>query len=403
MQNSKKAIKERFLSLTDQEHITALVRDTYLRLIDCARSLQPKPGDDFPLEDDLDAAADRANLIRGSDMTKACQLFSSVRLGISSSSLNTAKLLEEIRNASDSDMTEVYSKMHEFRGCCFAVRALRNWVTHGDVSEVSPVRAAFIASCVTNMFVISDSLHRNLGMDFKHTESKDEYSRRLNELIAASFGERDAKGEESDVEEDGFSLALREISSDIKSLSSAVEVLGDQGGLAATLKAIQDQQASTMLVASEIKQHLVLNQLKPQSSDEANGEPIADGGEDNIRLSVAEAEDRLIQLRNRIFSAMNKDNPNFAGYHNLLQRPLISAALDNQCRSLDSFKDLDEYKRRIVQESRYPREFEKAQFKRFGKDIDNLLGSIDYTNRPSAVSDDTPSPDFDDLDDGIPF
>lgn len=125
----------------------------------------------------------------------------------------------------------------------------------------------------------------------------------------------------------------------------------------------------------EIERYLDCRQPAVHVSNAASGS--AGGSKKHARLSVADAEDKLIKLRNRIYSTMKDNQPNFEGYHNLLQRPLINAALESQCSSLDSFQSLGEYKRRIVNESRYPEGFESAQIDQFGKAIDSLLRSID--------------------------
>ena len=382
-----------FFSRSDKASIAELIMDTYVVLISCARK-SLENSSDVP-EDDLDSAEEYASSIKGSDLSPMCGLFGSVKLG-PSSTLSTAWLLTKIRKA-DANMQGVVSMLLEFRGCCSVIREMRNWLSHDNESGISLDKEVFAASCIVNMFNLASKIHRDAGVDFKHQESKDKYTQKFKQLLAAkSSDERKERGDTVNTPKDEVLLAQREIRKDIQSLDSAVDAISEgQVGLAKSLNQVHNNLAAVMSAIRGIKGYTVANRFEADKDGGVGGKSTVDGREDGPRLSAEDAEDAMIILRNRIYRAMQADHPDFKGYHNLLQRPLINAAINNQCSDLDTFKNLDEYKRRVVNETRYPDGLEDKQLERFGKEIDDLLKCVDYTKLPSS------NPDID-LGDDIP-
>ena len=107
-------------------------------------------------------------------------------------------------------------------------------------------------------------------------------------------------------------------------------------------------------------------------------------------IDIAEAESQLIRLRNQIRDEFKKKDSSFQGYNNILQRPVVFAALKEHCTSLEEFKSIPKL-RNMMERNNWC--YYEEQLKRFGDDIDRLLRSVDYGAKPA----------LEDFDEDIPF
>lgn len=107
-------------------------------------------------------------------------------------------------------------------------------------------------------------------------------------------------------------------------------------------------------------------------------------------IDIAQAESQLIELRNQIRDEFKQKDSSFEGYNNILQRPVVFAALKQQCTSLEEFKSIPKL-RNMMERNNWA--YYEGQVKRFGDDIDRLLRSIDYDAKPA----------LEDFDEDIPF
>ncbi|NCA70991.1 MAG: DUF2357 domain-containing protein [Sphingobacteriia bacterium] len=92
-------------------------------------------------------------------------------------------------------------------------------------------------------------------------------------------------------------------------------------------------------------------------------------------LTVAQAERDLLALRDRIFAGMACEIVGFKNWHNMLQGPVVSAALAARCTTLESFLELAELRSRM---QKYPAEFLERQVLHFGTEVGDLLVRIRY-------------------------
>ena len=92
-------------------------------------------------------------------------------------------------------------------------------------------------------------------------------------------------------------------------------------------------------------------------------------------LSVAEAQRELLALRDRVFAGMASEIIGFKNWHNMLQGPVVIAALAARCSNLGSLLELPELKSRM---QKHPEACLERQVLHFGTEIDGLLARIRY-------------------------
>ena len=183
-------------------------------------------------------------------------------------------------------------------------------------------------------------------------------------------------------------LLLREIVENVKPLNDAIDTLNEENNknLANVDESIQRGYADIVAKITSIEDRV--------STSQAGHKVLASPAKQEAKkLTKAEAEKELVSLRDQIFNRMVNEIDGFKHYHNVLQRPLINAALSAQCRDLASFKSLKQFQMRM---QRNPQHFADKQIELFGAEVGDLLERIDYSARVQQV------PDFD-FDDDLPF
>lgn len=398
--NSPDELIASFFSRNAQRELAAIIRNTYSVLIACARMASRIS------EDDLDFAQEYVDSNKNNDLSKACKLFDFVRLGHSDSGsrLHGPRVIMQVQSPelaghlgkSEQDLQNLVGLFFEFRACCLALLQHRHLLAHDSESRISFTQAAFLASCVTRSFELSHIIHSVVQRQFSHLPTLNRYTTELRNAFGGSNDSQQVEqGKEDQVDGPLHTiLLLREIVDDVKPLNDAMEAISEEHSktFASLDEIIQSGHADLVTRISAIEERLSHNLVQADLSEPVQVQQIhgSTTKQEAPKLSKLQAEQALVSLRDQIFNRMLHEIDGFKHYHNVLQRPLINAALSAQCADLASFKRLKEFQMRM---NRNPPHFADKQMELFGQQISELLERVDY----AAKTQGNPDFEFDDL------
>ncbi|WP_431023942.1 hypothetical protein [Halomonas sp. H5] len=379
------------------------IHESYLILCRCAVDAS------VPNVEDVAAVLEDLSAKKPAAPEKACMVWEWVRIpdSYTKSKLSTPRLINDLGRSIDvrrikdfqGDERRLLNTFFEMRACCQMVRIIRNRNAHIDEYSNQPNQIFHEAYTLVRVYELHSEL---VG-----------YSR--NGLIQAGALSID---DESSI--DRKSSALEFIAPRVPAAvptsqptkRSGKSVISVKGGRVQasgritldSLTEIAEQERERLEAAI---QRIVVDALDAvdfptfDSLEEKlekvleRAETRASGDDGDVSLdrpsliNVAEAENQLIELRNRIRDELKQEDMSFEGYNNILQRPVIFSALKVRCVSFDEFKNIPRL-RSMMERNGW--RFYEEQVNRFGDAIDSIFRRIDYSAKSSDedVGDDIP-------------
>jgi len=395
--DSYEDLVEKFFSRSATRDLVLLIKQTYETLLTRAAKMP-----DFSSKgDDVEVARNFAKDSVGSDLYEACKLFDNVKLGYSHSPFWTRRLITSLMSKGGSQQHSKRDKeskiltgyFFEFQAICLGLLQHRNARSHDSASRISHVEAAFLSSSVARAFELSALIHQALKKDEPLPGKAEYYATRLKESLMEpstdAYSEVSAGTEVRTDPSQGHAETmglLKDIAEALKPIGEAVETLSDESPkkFKNLSKALTTKNSAVMSKLSQLsaaleKTRREWNQTYTSDDDFQKASlmvtPRSGASSITQKTSKQDAERELVGLRDRIFVRMANEIDGFKHYHNVLQRPLIHAAISAHCGNLESLQALPEFQQRM---GRNPPAYRDRQLELFGSEIDALLSSIDF-------------------------